>query len=85
MTGELATLLAAVSSAVEFMLGCSPNETFRVEIVDELIAEFWRQEERRSRLERPGMRVCNLILGPPSGRAQLADWLEEAVERLGAE
>jgi hypothetical protein len=40
MTGELATLLAAVSSAVEFMLGCSPNETFRVEIVDELIAEF---------------------------------------------
>jgi hypothetical protein len=40
MTGELATLLAAVSSVVEFMLGCSPNETFRVEIVDELIAEF---------------------------------------------
>jgi hypothetical protein len=36
--------------------------------VDELVAEFWKQEERCSRLERPTVRVCDLILGPSAGR-----------------
>jgi hypothetical protein len=40
MARELATLRAAVTSAAELVLGRSPNETFRVEIVDELVAQF---------------------------------------------
>jgi hypothetical protein len=28
------------SSVVELVLGCSPDETFRVEVVDELVIEF---------------------------------------------
>jgi hypothetical protein len=31
------------------------------------------------------MRLCNMILGPPSSRAQLVDRLLEAIGRLGAE
>jgi hypothetical protein len=42
MAGELAALHAAVSSTMEFTLGRSPNGTFRVEIVDELVAKFQR-------------------------------------------
>jgi hypothetical protein len=67
MVEELAVLWAAVSSAMEFALGRSPNEAFRVEVVDEVVAEFWKLEELRSCLERPGTRVYNFILGPPSG------------------
>jgi hypothetical protein len=37
---EIAMLWAAVSSAMEFMLRCSPNKAFWVEAVDELIVEF---------------------------------------------
>jgi hypothetical protein len=48
MAQELATLWTVVSSIVEFMLGCSPDETFWVEVVDELVAEFWKLEEWRS-------------------------------------
>jgi hypothetical protein len=44
MAGELATLQAVVSSVVESMLGRLPNETFRMEILAELDAEFWRLE-----------------------------------------
>jgi hypothetical protein len=40
MAGELAMLQAAVSSTMEPMLGCSPDETFRMEVVDKLVAEF---------------------------------------------
>jgi hypothetical protein len=40
MAGELATLQVAVTSAVELVLGRTPNETFWVEIVDELVAQF---------------------------------------------
>jgi hypothetical protein len=69
MVGELATLQAAVSSTTEFALGCLPNETFQVQVMDELIAKFWKQQERRSHLERPGVRVYDLIIGPPFGRA----------------
>jgi hypothetical protein len=42
MVGELAALWEAVSSTTEFTLGRLPNETFQVEVVDELLAEFWR-------------------------------------------
>jgi hypothetical protein len=49
MVRELVVLRATVSSTVEFVLRRSPNKTLRVEIVDEMIAEFCRQEEWRSR------------------------------------
>jgi hypothetical protein len=58
-----------VSSAVEFVLERSPTEALQVEVVDELVDKFEKQEERRSRLEKTSVRVCDLILGPPSGRA----------------
>jgi hypothetical protein len=45
MVGDLAALQAAVSSAVELVLGHSPDETFRVEVVGELVAKFQRLEE----------------------------------------
>jgi hypothetical protein len=48
-------------------------EAFQVEVLDELVAEFQKLEERRSHLKRPSMRVYNHILGPHSGRAWLAD------------
>jgi hypothetical protein len=85
MVRELAMLWVVVSSTVEFTPEHSPNETFRVKIVDELIAEFQRQEKRCSCLERPSMRVCDLILGMPSSQARLADRLEEAAGRLQTE
>jgi hypothetical protein len=40
MAGELATLQAAVSIATESVLGHSPSNTFRGEVVSELAAEF---------------------------------------------
>jgi hypothetical protein len=65
MVGELAAHRAEVSSTVESALGCSVDEIFQVEIV----AEFQRLEEQHSRLLRPATRICNLLLGPPPGRA----------------
>jgi hypothetical protein len=47
--------------------------------MDELVAEFWKIEERLSRLEYPGMRIYDLLLGPPSGHARLVDHLDEYV------
>jgi hypothetical protein len=40
MAEEVGTLQTVVSSAVEFVLGLSPDETFWVEVVDELVAKF---------------------------------------------
>jgi hypothetical protein len=40
MAKELATLRAAVCSIVELALRRSPDETFRVEVVGELVAKF---------------------------------------------
>jgi hypothetical protein len=85
MVGELATLFAAVSSAVESVLGRSPSDTFRVGVVAELSAEFHKMEEQRSWLDRPIVRMCDLLLGPPSGLAQLADRLDEDAGQLRVE
>jgi predicted naringenin-chalcone synthase len=62
----------------------SPTEAFQVDVVDDLLAEF-QKEERRSCLEKSDTRVCDRILGLPFGRVRLADQLEEAVERLWVE
>jgi hypothetical protein len=40
MVGELTALWAAVSSAAELVVGCSPNETSWVEVMNELVAKF---------------------------------------------
>jgi hypothetical protein len=82
MVEELATLQATVSSVVESVLGCSPNNIFYTEVVGELAAEFQKMEEWRSRLERPASRICDLLPGPPFGRPRLADCLDEAVRQL---
>jgi hypothetical protein len=44
-------LWLALTSSVEFTLGHSPDETVQVEVVDELVAKFWKQEEGRLQLE----------------------------------
>jgi hypothetical protein len=69
MIRELATLWAAVSSVMELVLGQLPNESSRVEVMNELVAKFQRQEELCSWLEGPGMRICDLLLGPPPSQA----------------
>jgi hypothetical protein len=40
MVRELTTLLVAVSSTMELVLGRSPGETSRVEVENELVAKF---------------------------------------------
>jgi hypothetical protein len=69
MAGELAVLRVAVSSAVKLVLGLSPSDTFHVEVVGELAAEFQKMEDRHSQLERPTMMICDLLPRPPTGRA----------------
>jgi hypothetical protein len=85
MAGELATLREVVSFAVGSVLGRSPAETSQVDVVGELVAEFQMLEELCSRLERPGVRICDLLLGLPLGLARWADRLDEAVGQLGEE
>jgi hypothetical protein len=45
MAGELTALWAVVSSTAELVLGRSPNETSQVEVMNKLVAKFWRREE----------------------------------------
>jgi hypothetical protein len=85
MVGELVVLWVVVSSVVELVLEHLPDETFWVEVLDELIAKFQRLEERCSWLEQPGTRIYNLLLGPPLSQARLADLLDEATRQLGSE
>jgi hypothetical protein len=85
MAGELATNWVKVSSAAESVLGRSPDEIFHIEVVGELVAEFQRLEERCLRLERPATRICDLLLGPPHGRARLARRLDVTIGQLRAE
>jgi hypothetical protein len=67
MVRELTALEAAVSPTSESVLGRSHDETFPVEVVDELVAEFQKLEELCSRLEWPSASFCDLLLGPPFG------------------
>jgi hypothetical protein len=69
MVGELAVLRVAVPSTVESVLGRSPSNTFYVEEVDELATEFQKMEDRRSQLEQPTARICDLLHGPPASWA----------------
>jgi hypothetical protein len=78
-------LRAVVSSIMEFTLGRSPDESVQVEVVYDLVTKFCKLEERRSRLEQPSARIYHLLLGSPSGRARLADRLEESVGWLRME
>jgi hypothetical protein len=57
MAEQLTVLQVAVSFAAESMLGRSPTEAFWVDIADELVTEFQKQEEERSRLHKSGARV----------------------------
>jgi hypothetical protein len=85
MTGELTLFPAAESSEAGSLLGCSPNDTSRAEVVGELDAEFQRVEDQCSWLEWSAMRICDLLLGPPPSRAQLANRLDEAAGQLTVE
>jgi hypothetical protein len=78
ITRELSAFRGAVSSAVELVLGRSPDGTSRVEVVGELVAKFQMVEDWHSQLDWPTVRICDLLLVPPPGRAQLADCLNEA-------
>jgi hypothetical protein len=78
MAGELATLWMVVSSIMESVLGHSPDETFPVEVVGELVTEFQWLEKRRSWLKQPSARICDLLLGLPPDQASLANHLDEA-------
>jgi hypothetical protein len=78
MAGELAMLWAAVSPVVQSVLGWSPDETFQVEVMGELLAKFRILEELCLRLERSGGRIYDLLLGPPLGQSRWADLPEEA-------
>jgi hypothetical protein len=85
ISGEIAMLQATVSYVVEFALGHSPDEAFWVEVMDELVVKFQKLEEQHSQLEWPSARIFDMLLGPPSGRAHLADRLEKVAKQLGAE
>jgi hypothetical protein len=73
-----------VSSTVESMLGRSLDETFWVEVMG-LVAKFRKLEERYSRLEQPGVRICDMLLGLPPCWARLAHHQNKAAVQLGVE
>jgi hypothetical protein len=85
MAGELAAFRAVVSSATESVLERSPGDTTCAKVVGELVTDFQKEEVRRSRLEQPTVGICDLLLGPPPGRVQLADCLDEAAGQLRME
>jgi hypothetical protein len=71
-------LRAVDSTAIESVFGHSPSNTFCMEVVSELATEFQKMEDRHSRIERPTMRICYLLLGSASYLARLADHLDKA-------
>jgi hypothetical protein len=85
MARELSVLRAAVSSAMELVLGHSPSGTVCMDVVDEFATKFQKMEDRRSWLERPAARIYDLLLGPPTCQARLADHLDEATGQLRVE
>jgi hypothetical protein len=50
MVEQFAVLRAAMSFTVEWVLGRSSTDAFYIDVVDELVAEFRKQEERCLRL-----------------------------------
>jgi hypothetical protein len=62
-------LRAAMYSTAELVLGRSPGEASRVEVMNELTTKFQKLEELCSPLEGPSTRICNLLLGPPPNQA----------------
>jgi hypothetical protein len=85
MAGKLVMPQAMVSTIVESVFGRSPCDTFYMEVVSEVAAEFQKMENRSSRLERPTARICDLLLGPPPDWAQLVDHLDEVMGQLRVE
>jgi hypothetical protein len=51
-----------------------------MEVVSKQVAKFYKLEEWRSWLQRPTMRICHLLLGPPLDGAQLDDHLDKATK-----
>jgi hypothetical protein len=45
MVRDPVVLQVVVTSTAESVLGRLPNETFRVQVMGELVAKFWRLEE----------------------------------------
>jgi hypothetical protein len=82
MARELAALRATVTSTVELVLGHLSDETFWVEIMDELVAQFRKLVVLCSRLEWPSARIYDLLLGLPPDQALWADRLDEATGQL---
>jgi hypothetical protein len=60
MVGDIAALPAVVSSAMELALRRSPNDTFHVEVVGELVAEFQMLEEPAPWATEEGSMTCSL-------------------------
>jgi hypothetical protein len=85
LAGELAAFRAVVSSATESVLGCSPSNTTRVEVVAELAAKFQKLEGHHSKLEPPANKICDLLLVPLPDQAWLANGLDEATGQLREE
>jgi hypothetical protein len=85
MAGELTAFQAMVSSAVESVLGRSPSDTSRAEVVGKLATEIQKVEDRCSRLDWPSARICDLLLRPLPSRAQLDNRLDEAARQLRVE
>jgi hypothetical protein len=56
-----------------------------VEVTNELVAKFQRQEELCSCLEGSGMRICDLLFGLPPSQARWADHLAEDARWLEVE
>jgi hypothetical protein len=81
---ELAVHQAAMTSAVELVLGHLLDKTFYVEIADELVAQFWKLEELCSRLEQPSARICDLLLMLLVDQVRWANHLDEPVGWLEA-
>jgi hypothetical protein len=69
MAVELATFQVAMSSAMELVLGCSPSNIPRMEVIGELVAELQMMEGLQVKLEQPAARIYELLLGPPPDQA----------------
>jgi hypothetical protein len=72
MAGELAALRAVVSSTVKFVLGRSPDEILRGEVVDKPLGQNFGQWGLR--LEWPGARIYDILLRPHLAGP---DWLTD--------